>query len=512
MSSIHQLALALSDVRAQSGRNKKVEILVALLQQASPSHRAELCYYLCGELPTGRIGVGPSLVSRLAEERPAPSSDTDFALQDLSSLLLRVKLTVGPGSKKAKWDLLYQALADLSGPAQSYFLRLLGGGLRQGALSGVLEIAVARATQVDSGLLRRAVTLLGSLPAACELAFQGSEVLKSVRMEVFTPLAPMLAATAESVKQAFQRWEESYWELKLDGARIQVHREGEQVRVYSRALRDVTASVPEVVELALSLPAERFILDGEVLSFREDGRPSPFQLTMRRFGRNGATQALRDSVPLTPHFFDLLLWDDTEFLDFPYAQRRLALERLVGKYAVEVEKPETLEEARAFVERAHSGGFEGVMIKAPEGGYEAGKRGRDWLKLKPHHTLDLAVLACEWGSGRRKGWLSNLHLGARGEDGQFVMLGKTFKGLTDETLAWQTEELLKRKIRSEGNTVWVEPSLVVEIAFNDLQESPQYPGGLALRFARVRGYRADKTPHQVDTMETVRQLHQKMTS
>jgi DNA ligase-1 len=317
----------------------------------------------------------------------------------------------------------------------------------------------------------------------------------------------MLAQTAEDVGGAIERLGEAGFEYKLDGARIQVHRQGDDVRIFTRNLNDVTESLPEVVACVRALPSRELILDGEAIALRADGRPLPFQTTMARFGRTKDVEQLRQSLPLSCFFFDVLRADGETTIDLPAAERFRALEELIPA-SMRVRRTITSDPAAAaeFLRDARSIGHEGVIAKALDARYDAGARGSAWLKIKPVHTLDLVVLAAEWGHGRRHGWLSNLHLGARGPDG-FVMLGKTFKGLTDRTLEWQTRELLARETSRSAHVVHVRPELVVEIAFNDLQKSSRYPGGLALRFARVRAYRTDKSAAQADTIDTVRAIY-----
>jgi DNA ligase-1 len=344
---------------------------------------------------------------------------------------------------------------------------------------------------------------------AAALAAEGPPALARFALQLFQPVQPMLADTAPDVATALA-WlgEAAGFEYKLDGARVQVHKDGDRVEVYSRQLNRVTPAVPEVVERVAALPARRLILDGEAIALGPGGRPLPFQVTMRRFGRRLDVERLRATLPLDVAFFDALRLDDETLLDRPLGERWDALHAATaGASLVKRIVTASPEEAEAFAAQALAAGHEGVMAKRLGATYAAGRRGQEWLKLKPARTLDLVVLAAEWGSGRRQGWLSNLHLGARDpERGGFVMLGKTFKGLTDELLRWQTEALLARELGREGHIVHVRPELVVEIAFNDVQRSPQYPGGVALRFARVRRYRPDKTPAAADTIATVRAL------
>jgi DNA ligase-1 len=400
-------------------------------------------------------------------------------------------------------------LARATAAEQEFLVRLIIGGLRQGALEGVAIDAVARAFGADAPAVRKAVMLAGGLPeVAAALASAGPEGLARFELQLFRPLQPMLADTATDVDDALGRLAEAAFEYKLDGARVQVHKDGDRVEVYTRSLNVVTNSVPEVVEAVAALPARRLVLDGETIALAPSGRPLPFQETMRRFGRRLDVARQRAELPLRVFFFDALRVGDDTLIDRPLAERWRALAETAGGTAL-VPRLVTArsEDADAFVTRALAEGHEGVMAKSLDAPYSAGRRGAEWLKLKVAHTLDLVVLAAEWGSGRREGWLSNLHLGARDPaTGGFVMLGKTFKGMTDEVLRWQTEALLAREIGREGHIVHARPELVAEIAFNDVQVSPQYPGGVALRFARLKRYRGDKAAGDADTIEQVRAL------
>jgi DNA ligase-1 len=372
--------------------------------------------------------------------------------------------------------------------------------------------AIAKAAEVPASTVRRALMFSGDLAEVAVAALsRGREGLARFSIQLFRPVQPMLAATAEDVAEAIERFQTTELEYKLDGARVQVHRAGDEVRVYTRGLNDVTAAVPELVEGALALPVREIILDGETLAFRGDGKPHPFQVTMRRFGRKLDVERLRQELPLDALYFDLLYLDGASLTDRPASERVEALARVLpAQLTIPRAVTGDPEEARAFLRRALAAGHEGIMAKDLDAPYEAGRRGQSWLKLKPAHTLDLVVLAAEWGSGRRRGWLSNLHLGARDPvGGGFVMLGKTFKGLTDELLEWQTRRLLELETARDDYTVFVKPELVVEIAFNDVQHSPHYPAGMALRFARVKRYRTDKRPEDADTIATVRQIFER---
>ena len=387
-------------------------------------------------------------------------------------------------------------------------MALVIGEVRQGALEGVLLEAVAKAASLPSERVRRAVMLAGDLgTVAAAILTDGEAALAQYQLQLFRPIQPMLADSAPNVEEALKETgATALIEWKLDGARVQVHKRETQVAVYTRSLNDVTSAVPEVIDAVRAIPARELILDGEVIALNADDKPYPFQVTMRRFGRRLDVDALRSELPLRPFFFDLLLCDGEDLLDRPLAERLQRLDQVVPAHA-RVPRVITAddEEARRFAADAIERGHEGVMVKSLASPYAAGRRGSAWLKVKTARTLDLVVLAVEWGSGRRKGWLSNIHLGARDPaTGGFVMLGKTFKGMTDEMLEWQTKELLARETHRDGHVVYVRPELVVEIAFNDVQRSPHYPGGMALRFARVKGYRPDKRVAEADTVDAVR--------
>jgi DNA ligase 1 len=410
--------------------------------------------------------------------------------------------------------LLRQLLERATRDEQQFLTRLLFGELRQGALEGVLAEAVAKAAGIPADKIRRAAMLAGDLGAVARTALtEGEPALALYIVNVMQPVQPMLADTAGDLAEALEAGGLASVELKLDGARIQAHKNDDEVRVFSRTLREVTAAVPEVVEIVRAMPARSAILDGEAISLKADGAPHPFQVTMRRFGRRLDVEAMRTQLPLTALFFDCLYLDDEPTIDEPLS-RRLDLLHAVAPatHLVPHLIAPSAGDADGFLAKSLAQGHEGVMVKSLSAPYAAGRRGSAWLKVKQARTLDLVVLAVEWGSGRRRGWLSNLHLGARDpERNAFVMLGKTFKGLTDQILQWQTEKLLPLEIGRDEYTVHVRPELVVEIAFNDVQESPQYPGGLALRFARVKRYRTDKTAADADTFASVQRIYQDMT-
>jgi DNA ligase-1 len=481
-------------VRATRARNAKIEALAGLLRRLGPDDVAAGVAWLSGELRQRQIGVGWASV----RDRPAPAAEPSLTVADVDAAFERIGAMAGPGSQAARRE----ALADLFGRAtedeQRFLVALLLGDIGQGALEGVMADALARAAEVPRDLVRRAAMLRGDLGAVAEVALTGGAPgLAAIGLEVGRALQPMLAAPGDDLDAALARFAPAAIEWKLDGARVQVHRRDDDVRVFTRSLDDITARVPEVVEAALALPVASLVLDGEAIALREDGRPEPFQVTASRFG------SASRGVPLTTLFFDVLHADGEDLIDRPGAERYAALAALVPEAGrVPRAVVEDAAAARAFLDEALARGHEGAVVKSLEAPYAAGRRGAGWLKVKPRHTLDLVVLAAEWGHGRRRGWLSNLHLGARHEDG-FVMLGKTFKGLTDAMLTWQTERLLALELARDDWTVHVRPELVVEVAFDGVQTSTRYPGGVALRFARVLRHRPDKPAAEADTLAAV---------
>jgi DNA ligase-1 len=503
-------------VAATRSRLEKVAHLSAFIQKLPPELTAIGTSYLAGELPQGRLGVGYAVLGGLRDAMPSPASEPLLGLAEVDRVFTAVKAESGAGSGQRRATLLAQLLARATAAEQDFALKLMVGELRQGALESIVIDAVARAFGAPPDAVRRAVMLAGSLrPVAEALARGGEAGLSAFELRLFQPVQPMLADTAEDVEAALARLGEAAFEYKLDGARVQVHKDGDQVEVYSRQLRRVTPAVPEIVERMRALPARRLVLDGEAIALSPGGRPLSFQTTMRRFGRKLDVERLRQELPLDVRFFDVLRIDDDTLLARPLGERWEALTAATGSVGPDAFGARqglvprlvtsTVDEADAFLTRALADGHEGVMAKNLGAIYNAGRRGQDWLKLKTAHTLDLVVLAAEWGSGRRRGWLSNLHLGARDpEHAAFVMLGKTFKGMTDEILQWQTDALQAREMGHDSYTVYVRPELVVEIAFNDVQVSPQYPGGVALRFARLKRYRPDKSANDANTIADVR--------
>ena len=508
---LHAVTDVSTAVAGVRGRLEKIGKLADLLKHLLPEEIPIAVSYLSGALPQGRIGVGWSVVTEA--RAVAPASEPSLELLDVDEAFARLAGISGAGATRARMQQLIDLLSRATESEQDFLVRLLSGELRQGAQEGVLAEAVAKAAGVSGASVRQAAMMCGDLGAVARAAIvEGAPALERYAIQLFRPVEPMLASPTESVSDALAAFGEAAFELKLDGARIQVHKSGDEVRVFSRALRDVTAAVPEVVEVVRPMPARDLILDGEVLALRPDGSPLPFQETMRRFGRRLDVERLRFDLPITPYFFDCLYADGRPLTAEPQRTRFAVLRTITGVSAVPHRVISDERTARQFFDRAIVAGHEGVMAKALDAPYAAGSRGSAWLKIKNVRTLDLIVLAAEWGSGRRRGWLSNLHLGARDpERNRLVMLGKTFKGMTDALLEWQTAALLEREVRREGHIVFVRPELVVEVAYNDLQESPQYPGGLALRFARVKGYRPDKAPEQADTLQTLQEIYRSMT-
>lgn len=503
-----ELAATSREIAATGARSVKSDRLAALLRRLEGEEIEIGVAYLSGHPRQSRLGIGGATVQgmRGALASPAPT----LTLTDVDATLARIGSLSGPGSSGERQRSLAALFQQATAEEQDFLARLLVGELRQGALAGVMEEALAKATGIAAAEIRRAAMLSGDPEAVARAVLhEGRAALARFQVEIFRPVQPMLASPADDLDAALERLGEAALEYKLDGARVQAHKSGDEVRVYSRLLNDVTVAVPELVETVRALPARELILDGEVIALQENGRPRPFQATMRRFGRRLDVEALRHSLPLTPYFFDLLRIDGADLFDAPARERIEALARVAPALTVPRRITADPEAAQAFLDEALARGHEGVMAKAIDATYEAGRRGFSWLKVKEAHTLDLVVLAAEWGHGRRSGYLSNIHLGARDPvSGGFVMLGKTFKGMTDAILEWQTKRFQELAVATDGYTVQLRPEQVVEVAFQDVQESPHYPAGLALRFARVKRYRPDKTPADADTLETVRAIHE----
>jgi DNA ligase-1 len=502
------LAEVVETVDAVAGtrsRLAKIAALAALLSRLSAEELPVAVGYLTATPRQGRVGVGWRSVMGVEVEHASSSS---LQILDVDRVLDRLVAASGTGSNLVRSTEL-GALAEASTAAEWAFLaRVLLGELRTGALEGVLLEAIARGAGRDAAEVRRAAMLSGDLGETARIAFTGgAEDLAAVGLVVGRAVLPMLASTATSVAEAIEVAGEASVEYKLDGARIQVHRRGSEVRVFTRNLADVTTRVPEIVEVVLGLPVSDVILDGETLSLDEDGGPRPFQDTMARFGSEGARELV-----LRPWFFDILHLDGRDLIDEPLGLRLEVLDRVAGSWRMPGVVTADAEEAEALSRDALAAGHEGVVVKAVASSYAAGRRGATWIKVKPVLTFDLVVLAVEHGFGRRSGLLSNIHLGARdpdgryGEPGGFVMVGKTFKGMTDELLRWQTEYFPTIETHRSANALHVRPVAVVEVAIDGVQRSPRYPGGIALRFARVKGYRPDKGPGETDTIDSLRAL------
>ncbi|CAL9612045.1 ATP-dependent DNA ligase [Streptomyces sp. enrichment culture] len=502
-----RLADVSEQVAAVPARSGKIAVLADLFSATPPAEVPLVIAYLAGRLPQGRIGIGWSTL----KEQVPPAGHATLTVAGTDAALTALAGVSGQGSQGERRRLVRELMAAATAPEQRFLLRLLTGEVRQGALDAIALEAVAKAAHAPAADVRRAVMLDGSLPrVATALLAEGPPALERFRLRVGTPVQPMLAHTAKSVADGLATLGPCAVEEKLDGIRVQVHRTGDDVRVYTRSLDEITDRLPEVVAVAREIAADGFILDGEVIALDTEGRPVPFQETASRVGSRVDVATAAAARPVSPVFFDVLAADGAVLLDLPGRERHAELARLVPEpqrvrriVVPDPADPAQRQAAEAFFADTIDRGHEGVLVKALDAPYSAGRRGRSWLKVKPVHTLDLVVLAAEWGHGRRTGLLSNLHLGARAADGTFVMLGKTFKGLTDTMLRWQTDRLRELAESDDGFTVRVRPELVVEIAYDGLQRSPRYPAGITLRFARVVRHRPDKPAAQADTVEQV---------
>ncbi|UIR16505.1 ATP-dependent DNA ligase [Streptomyces spinosirectus] len=503
-----RLAQVSQEVAATSARSRKIALLAELFRDAEADDVPIVIPYLAGRLPQGRIGVGWKVLSSPVP----PAAEPTLTVREVDALLTGLSKVSGAGSQAERARLVGELLGAATEEEQRFLFGLLTGEVRQGALDAVAVEGLAQATEAPPADVRRAVMLAGSLQSVAQtLLAEGPAALDRFRLTVGRPVLPMLAHSASSVAEAVGKLGTCAVEEKLDGIRVQVHRDGDTVRIYTRTLDDITDRLPELTTAALELNGQRFILDGEVISFDADGRPRSFQETAGRVGSRVDVATAAEAVPVSPVFFDALSVDDHDLLDLPFAERHAELARLVPEpmrvRRTLVSGPDDLAEAERFLADTLERGHEGVVVKGLDAAYSAGRRGASWLKVKPVHTLDLVVLAAEWGHGRRTGKLSNLHLGARNPDGSFTMLGKTFKGMTDAMLTWQTERLQELAVESNGYVVTVRPELVVEIAYDGLQRSTRYPAGVTLRFARVVRYREDKRPEEADTVETLLAAH-----
>lgn len=513
------LVAATEAVAATSSRTAKAEALAELLRRAGAAEAAVVARLVAGDPRQGRIGVGWATVAGMGDspDRPepepgpgpdgSPGAEPGLTVADLDSLLDAVAAASGPGSTGRRTGLIERFLA-LATPAEAGFLRrLLVGEMRQGAGEGIVAEAMARAAEVPSAAVRRALMLSGNLGEVAETAMTGGRAgLEAVGLELFRPIRPMLASAAPSAEAAVSEMGRVSVEWKLDGIRVQVHRRGDTVRFWTRNLNEVTDRLPEVVEIVRSLPVRSAVLDGELAVLDGDLSPgAAFQDTMSRFGTDEEADRAA-ALRLTPMFFDLVHRDGVDLLDETLERRLDQLAEAAAGHRIPGTVTDDPAEAAAVFAEAVGRGHEGVVVKAADSAYAAGRRGKAWRKVKPVHTLDLVVLAVEPGSGRRRGWLSNIHLGARGPDGAFVMVGKTFKGMTDEMLEWQTRRFEELAVSSERYVTRLRPEQVAEVAVDGVQRSSRYPGGVALRFARVVRYRSDKPAAEADTIEAVRRL------
>jgi len=494
-------------VSATTKKKEKASLLAHFLREAKEKDIFLLAFYLSGELPQGRLGVGWAMLQEASKESSFHSNPV--SLIDLDRYFDIIAEEKGPGSSRKKIQILTEVFSRSDEKEKEFLVKLIMGEIRQGALEGLVLEAVARASSLSADRLQRSFMFSGNIGEVARTAMEeGASGLSRFQPSLFHPISPMLASPVEREEEAIERLGEAGWEYKIDGARIQVHKDGEEIRIFTRHLKEVTESIPEVVDLAKKFPMDKAIFEGEAIALREDSKPLPFQTTMRRFGRVKNVDRMRGEIPLRPFFFDLLYLDGGSLLETSYQERSTQLsERLKPQYLIPRIITAEAKKVQDLLIQSLKAGHEGLMAKGLESPYVAGQRGFSWLKIKPAQTLDLVVLAAEWGHGRRTGLLSNLHLGAKDkESGEFVMLGKTFKGLTDEMLRWQTKKLLELETERDEWTVYVKPELVIEIAFNDIQESPHYPGGLALRFARVKRFRQDKSPLETDTFQKIRAI------
>jgi DNA ligase-1 len=498
MTLLADVVAASDDVAGTSKRSEKVAILADLLRKLDPGEVPIAVGLLSGVPRQGRVGVGYSTIYGV---EPQPAGDPFLMVDDLDRAIAEVQAATGPGSAGRRKELLGTLLGRATEQEAGFVKRLLTGELRQGALAGVMADAVAKAAGVSTDVTRRALMLSGDLTRTAEIAMrEGEKGLRGVGFEIFRPILPMLASTAETVADAMAGFDRASVEWKLDGIRIQIHRRGDEVRIYTRNLNEITPALPGIVDAVLRLPAQQVVLDGEALWMGDDG-PAAFQETVSQIDGNAPPEGI------VTFLFDVLHVDGDDLLDTPLEERAARLATLAPELKIPAVLTSDAEEGQRVLDEALGAGHEGVVVKDASSLYAAGRRGKAWRKVKPVRTYDLVVLGAEWGHGRRQGRLSNLHIGARNpRTGEFVMVGKTFKGMTDELLEWQTRELLERETSRQGIAVFVRPDLVVEIALDGVQSSTRYPGGVALRFARVKRYRPDKNAEESDTIDDLRAL------
>ena len=498
MTLLADVVTASREVAATSSRSQKVGILAELLGRLEPAEIVAAVGFLAGVPRQGRVGVGYSTIYRIAGEHAREASLT---IEDLDRAITEVQETTGSGSAAARREILESLLGRATDEEADFVKRLFTGELRQGALAGLMVDAVAKAAGVPGELARRALMLSGDLTRTARIAMaEGEEGLRAVSFELFRPIFPMLASTAEDVPGALAGFERASVEWKLDGIRIQIHRRGDEVRVYTRNLNEITDTLPGIVRAVRELPVTQAVLDGEALWMSADG-PAAFQDTVSQIDSDAPPEGI------VTFLFDALHVDGEDLLDAPLEERGARLDAIAPDLRIPRVLTSDPATAERVLEEALDAGHEGIVVKDASSRYQAGRRGKAWRKVKPVRTYDLVVLGAEWGHGRRQGRLSNLHLGARDpRTGGFVMVGKTFKGMTDKLLEWQTSELLARETERHGIAVLVRPELVVEIALDGVQSSTRYPGGVALRFARVKRYRTDKSPEEADMIDDLRAL------
>jgi DNA ligase-1 len=498
MTLLIDVVTASREVADTRSRSRKVAILAELLRRLEPAEIVSVVGFLAGVPRQGRVGVGYATIHRLEHE---PAEAASLTIADLDRAITAVQETTGGGSALGRRQILGDLLDRATEEEAGFIRRLFTGELRQGALAGLMVDAVAKAAAVPGDVARRALMLSGDLTRTAEIAIgEGEEGLRRVGFEIFRPIFPMLASTAESARAAVESFERASVEWKLDGIRIQIHRRGDEVRVYTRNLNDITDTLPGIVRAVRGLDVTQAVLDGEALWMSDEG-PAAFQDTVSRIDSEAPPEGI------VTFLFDALHVDGEDLLDVPLEERAARLQAIAPELRIPSVVTSDPGAAERMLEEALEAGHEGIVVKDASSLYSAGRRGKAWRKVKPVRTYDLVVLGAEWGHGRRRGWLSNLHLGARDpRTGGFVMVGKTFKGMTDELLDWQTQELLARERERHGIAVMVRPDLVVEIALDGVQSSTRYPGGVALRFARVKRYRPDKDANEADTIDDLRAL------
>jgi DNA ligase-1 len=498
MSLLADVVIASRDVTATSSRSRKIAILAELLRRLEPQEVPLAVGFLTGAPRQGRVGIGYSTIYGID---CVPSLEASLTIDELDRAITEVQATTGSGSSARRKQILGDLLGHATEQEADFVKRLFTGELRQGALAGLMADAVAKAAGVSGEIARRALMLSGDLTRTAEIAItQGEEGLRGIGFEIFRPILPMLASTSESTRDAIASFERASVEWKLDGIRIQIHRRGDEVRIYTRNLNDITHALPGIVDAVRRLPVTQAVLDGEALWMADDG-PAAFQDTVSRIDSEAPPEGIATFL------FDLLHVEGDDLLDQPLEERAARLEGIAPELKIPSVVTSDPEQGERMLDDALRAGHEGVVVKDAASPYAAGRRGKAWRKVKPVRTYDLVVLGAEWGHGRRQGWLSNLHLGARDpRTGEFVMVGKTFKGMTDELLEWQTHALLEREVARQGIAVFVRPELLVEIALDGVQSSTRYPGGVALRFARVKRYRPDKNADEADTIDDLRAL------